>query len=906
MSTTRRPNSPTAWFLSVFLVVVVQAASAVESADGGGAIASDNWDMSITFQGLVGGAPRILTAVHLGVHPAGTDSFDQGIDLLVPPPSPGEALPTAYLFDPNGSSFRQRLTRDMRALPTETLTSLAWLLVFSNNSDADWTIGWDVVGLPSNWAPMRLVSEDVGVDIDMRTESSLVVPAGGGTTFTIEATLQSESGVQVAYELPEQLAKVDGDTRVIEISSGQPLFVNTADPDAPVEIEAISSDPDIVEVELQDGLVVLTFKSPGTATITLRPLQVDGGAVPSVVFPVTVLDSDVVNDPPTVAPIRGVIMDQGTPMTVPIQAEDPEGDLILLSGLGIERIGTAQDGETIPFVTADSIAAEIHIEADNVAKRGARFRVTVGVSDGLHDPTRLEFLLLVRSTNARPAVSAPPSVQAAVGDEISIEVSAQDPDEGDTLTLTGALPVASSDASPELATALRTFNRSDAVAAAGAFTKTLTYTTTPEMEGTYVDIWWTADDGFASSSGTTTVVVGDVNLPPEVDPISRQEVNEGGSLEIPIVITDPEGGPVTVTVEGMSTGASYDPNTSVFRWLAIPFGAAGRHIIVARVTDDADNTTVVPIDITVLDVNQPPMLAMGDAGEGDGVPAEITIVRGLESVYVVRAYDADGDDVQLGVGGLPSWARGRRIGDRKNPAAVLSLEAPDEAEPFSVILTATDSGGLSVEETVSIVIEEPANLPPRVEAPLAASVRAGDLLSAFVPSVDPDGDATTLSITPEPSGLTSAPTSGGFQITWRPTPSQAREAPYVLALTVTDEAGEEGTASFLISVSPAANRPPTGGDAVPVIVEEGARVVLDLLDGVFDPDGDVLTVELTTDLPPTAFSLQAGDDLAVLTVTPEVGDAGAYTAEVLIKDGRGGRLVQGWSITVPDEDSGRL
>lgn len=548
MSTTRRPNSLTAWLLSVFLAVVVQAASAVESADGGGAIGSDNWDMSITFQGLVGGAPRILTAVHVGVHPAGTDSFDQGIDLLVPPPSPGEVLPTAYLFDPSGTSFRQRLTRDMRALPVETLTSLVWLLVFSNNSDADWTIGWDVLGLPSNWAPMRLVSEDLNVDIDMRAESSVVVPAGGGTTFTIEATLQSESGVQVSYELPEQIAKSDSDPRLIQITGDQPLFVNVADPEALVEIEAVSSNPDVVEVALQDELIVLTFKTAGVATITLRPVQVAGGAVPSVTFLVTVLDSDVINDPPTVQPIRAVIMDQGVRKTVEILANDPEGDLILLSGLGIERIGTAQDGETIPFVTADSIAAEIHIEADNVAKRGARFRVTVGVSDGLHDSTRVEFLLLVRSTNARPVVSAPPSAPAAVGDEISIEVSAQDPDEGDTLTLTGALRVASSDASPELAAALRVFNRSDAVAAAGAFTKTLTYTTTPEMDGTYVDIWWTADDGFASSSGTTKVVVGTVNLPPEVDPISRQEVDEGGSLEIPIVITDPEGGPLTVTV----------------------------------------------------------------------------------------------------------------------------------------------------------------------------------------------------------------------------------------------------------------------------------------------------------------------------------------------------------------------
>ena len=896
----------TAWCASTLMVAVVLTASAVEPADGGGAIASDNWAMSIAFGGLAGGRQRTLTPVEIGLHPAATDSFDQGIDLLVPPPSPGEVLPTAYLFDPNGSAFRQRLVRDMRALPAQALTSLTWLLVFDNNSEADWTIAWDVAGLPDNWAPMRVVAADVGIDLDMRATQSVVVPSGVQTTFTIEATLQMESGVQVAYDLPGQLAKAGGDPRLLQITGDQPLFVNVADPEAPVEIEAFSSDAGVVGVELQDGLVVLTFRSAGAATVTLRPVLPDGAAAPSVSFPVTVLPADVDNDPPTVAPIRAVIMDQGVPMTVPIDASDPEGDPIFLSGLGIQRIGTAQGDETVPFVTADNFAAAINIEADNVAKRGARFRVAVGVSDGLHDPIRVEFLLLVRSTNARPAVSAPPAMQVEVGDDITIDVVATDPDAGDILTLTGALRVSSSAPTSDLAAALRAFNRADAVPAGGSFTKTLTYTATPEMDGTYVDLWWTADDGFASSSGTTTVVVGQVNLPPRIEPIERQVVDEGDSLEIPIVAVDPEGGPLTAVVEGLSGGASFDPNTFILRWLDIPFGAAGRHIFVGRLIDDAGNTTVTPIDITVIDVNQPPVIVVGDSRDADGVPAELTIVRGAESAYVVRALDADGDDVHLGVRGLPEWARGRRVGDRQNPAAVLLLEAPAGAEPFTFVLTATDSGGLSVEETVSVVIEEPANLPPRIEAPLAESVRARDLLDVFVPAADPDGDAISLNVDPTPSGLSTVGVAGGFQITWQPTALQAREEPYVLTLVVADEHGAEATTSFLITVAPAANRPPTGGDAVPVVVEEGDQLELDLLDGVFDPDGDTLTVELTTDLPPDAFSAQVADDLAVLTVAPEIGDAGAYTVEVTITDGRGGRLVQGWSIIVPDVAAGSL
>ncbi len=528
------------------------------------------------------------------------------------------------------------------------------------------------------------------------------------------------------------------------------------------------------------------------------------------------------------------------------------------------------------------------------------------VEDGIHEPVPVEFLVLVRSGNEPPAIGAPESLTVASGEDAVINVVATDPNAGDAVVLTAVLRGSSGPTTSALAAAIRTFNQADAVEAGGSFTKSFVYTVEPELEGTYADIWWTADDGFASTSSGTQLIVGDVNLPPEVEPIDPQVVEEGGFLEVAIVASDPEGGPLTARVTGMPEGASFDPNTFVLRWTTIPFGAAGRHLLTLRLVDEGGASKTCPINITVTDVNQPPTIVLGDSTDAEGVMSELTVVRGLESVYVAQAYDADGDDIQLRIAGLPEWVRGRRIGDRRNPTAILQLQALEDSEPFSFVLTATDPEGVSAEETVSVLIEDPPNLPPRIEAPLSVSAQAGDIVDVFVPAVDPDEEPLTLTIEPQPAGLSSSEQEGGFRLTWRTEEADARDEPYVLTLTVADDEGEEAAAVFVITVEQPANRPPTGGDPLPVVVEEGDTVVLDLLAGVFDINGDVLTAELTTDLPPSAFSFDTAAGIATLTVSPAAGDAGAYTAEVTISDGRGGRLVHGWSVTVPAEVTGQL
>jgi hypothetical protein len=884
------------------LAAATLSSFAVGPADGLGAISEDNWALEVSFAGIAGGRDRTLTPVEFGVHPAGTGSFDQGIDLLLPPPNPGPLVPDAYLFDAAAPSFLQRLTRDLRDTPASSLDTMTWTLVFENNAEADWTMGWDIADMPERWTPLRLRSD--GMDVDMREVGTVVVPSQTEVIFTIEATLREAGDILVARGLAEHRATSNTLPRAIDLAGDDPVFVNAADPGAPVSVEAASSDPNIVSVTIENNEVVLTFGEPGDAIVVVQAVNADGSPGPAVTFPVLVLVDDENNEQPVVEPIRPVVMDEGVRATVVVDVVDPDDDPVFLSVVGVR----SADGEGVPALTVslDRDLPQVHLEAAAVDKRGERFLVDLTVEDGITKPVAVEFMVVVRSGNEAPAIAVPDSVVAAVGEEAAINVVATDPNAGDIVELTAALRGGSAPTTSAFAAAIRAFNQADAVEAGGSYTKSFVYAVEPELDGTYADIWWTADDGFASSSSGTQVVVGAVNLPPEVEPVDPQVVAEGGFLEVTIVASDPEGGPLTARVTGMPEGASFDPNTFVLRWTTIPFGAAGRHLLTLRLTDDGGATKTCPIDITVTDVNQAPTIVLGDSLGAEGLLAELTIVRGIESAYVAQAYDADGDDIQLAISGLPEWVRGRRTGDRRNPTAILQMQALEDSEPFSFVLTATDPEGVSAEETVSVLIEDPPNLPPRVEAPLAVSVQAGGIVEVFVPAVDPNDDPLTLTIQPQPAGLSATEQDGGFRLTWRTEEADARDDPYVLTLTVTDEEGAEAAASFVITVELPVNRPPSGGDALPVVVEEGDTVVLDLLDGVFDVDGDVLTADLTTDLPQGAFSFAAADGIATLTVSPGVGDAGAYTAEVTISDGHGGRLVHGWSITVPAEVTGQL
>jgi len=83
----------------------------------------------------------------------------------------------------------------------------------------------------------------------------------------------------------------------------------------------------------------------------------------------------------------------------------------------------------------------------------------------------------------------------------------------------------------------------------------------------------------AQTKKTITIAVTHVNRPPEIGLIADQVVNEGELLELTITATDPDGDPITLTMENLPNGASFTDNgdgTGKFSWTP-DFGDAGTY-----------------------------------------------------------------------------------------------------------------------------------------------------------------------------------------------------------------------------------------------------------------------------------------------------------------------------------------
>jgi hypothetical protein len=114
-----------------------------------------------------------------------------------------------------------------------------------------------------------------------------------------------------------------------------------------------------------------------------------------------------------------------------------------------------------------------------------------------------------------------------------------------------------------------------------------------------------------SDSETITVVVNEVNVRPVLRAIGNKFVNEGTTLVFTAAATDPEGGPLTFSLDpGAPSGAMINSATGVFSWTPNENQGGTMNVITVRVTDIgspplSDSETIT---IAVNEVNTHPTL----------------------------------------------------------------------------------------------------------------------------------------------------------------------------------------------------------------------------------------------------------------------------------------------------------
>lgn len=191
--------------------------------------------------------------------------------------------------------------------------------------------------------------------------------------------------------------------------------------------------------------------------------------------------------------------------------------------------------------------------------------VTVVASDGERVNSK-KIKIMIENTNRPPIVTMLEDIVVEETETITLEVDAYDPDE-DELEYTYS----------------ENFNDEGV------------WETELGDSGTF-DAYVEVSDGTDTVKKEFKVVVKLKNTVPTLEPISDIEVEEGETIELSINTYDREGDNLTITISGWMESETYTTT----------FEDAGTYTVVVMVSD-GELTASQEVDITVVDVNRPPV-----------------------------------------------------------------------------------------------------------------------------------------------------------------------------------------------------------------------------------------------------------------------------------------------------------
>ncbi|MCC6007963.1 MAG: tandem-95 repeat protein, partial [Rhodobacteraceae bacterium] len=459
--------------------------------------------------------------------------------------------------------------------------------------------------------------------------------AGTGVPITVHETLSLR--VQ-ELNTPPEIAPIDP----VDIDSGETLEVTIAAHDPEGGPVSLILENDLTGIFLPD-FVTFTDHGDGTGTVRIAPGVGDRGlyglrviardsgdsageniAEARTTFAVTV-SSD--NEPPVIGPLDDALALAGGEMALPVTISDMDGDTleIVLEGLpGDARVEAMQTPDLYRILWTPG--------ASDIGTHAVTLSVTDTGNDGAVDPVTVtrDFTVTVRNSNAAPALAYPGAREVALGETLDLVLEGSDLD-GDTLRY-GA----------------RNLPRGATLdAGSGAFSWT------PERwdAGTH-RIEFFVTDGLAEAVQEVAVTVDVPNQAPVFAPVPDRFAREGGRLEVPLYVTDPENhlfrldllsGPEGAFITERAVGrAGIDGTQPTLMWYP-EFGDAGEHRISLRAVDEKGAESVLSFSVRVVEVNRPP----------SGELPSLRGVVGTTLEHEVNASDPDGDTLAFALEDAP-------------------------------------------------------------------------------------------------------------------------------------------------------------------------------------------------------------------------------------------------------------
>ncbi len=435
----------------------------------------------------------------------------------------------------------------------------------------------------------------------------------------------------------------------------------------------------------------------------------------------------------------------------------------------------------------------------------------------------------------------------------------------------------------------------------------------------------TASDGHGGSVATTftwrvmnipPASVDDSVTTPEDSPVIAtvlaNDVDPDGD---PLIITHINGSPISIGSGAISTAhGQVELSTDAFGNQVLIYtpdaNFNGVDQLVYTTNDGNSGIDTATLTITVVPRNDAPVAdTLADLASADSDTVSIDV-----SAYFHDIDAPNGDTLTFAAIGLPP-------GLSMNAAGVITGTIDPSASqsgPYTVLVQATDAGGLTVSESFTWSVSNPAPTANDDARTLAEDV---DLTTTAATGIlpndtDPDHDPLTVAAINGDTGLVGqqiAGSNGGlftvsadgsytFQHNGDFEDLQGSETrTTIVSYTVTDGNGGLNTATLSITIT-GTNDAPVATDIADITTIDSAPLTLNAAAAFRDIDGDDLTFSIDPAYPlPAGLSIDVDTGMITGTIDSSASQGGAggvYTVTVNADDGQGGVTPVTFVITV--------
>ncbi|ODR85069.1 putative Ig domain-containing protein [Shewanella xiamenensis] len=365
------------------------------------------------------------------------------------------------------------------------------------------------------------------------------------------------------------------------------------------------------------------------------------------------------------------------------------------------------------------------------------------------------------------------------------------------------------------------------------------------------------------------------NGAPVISSTALTSATQDAAYSYTLVATDSDvGDSVTLSTVTLPSWLSFNAATGVLS--GTPANAnVGSHAVVLRATDVDGLTAEQSFTIVVVNINDAPTISS---------TALTSATQDAAYSYTLVASDSDvGDSVTLSAVTLPSWLS-------FNAATGVLSGMPTNANVGShaVVLRATDTDGLTAEQSFTIVVAN-VNDAPTISSTALTSATQDAAYSYTLVATDSDvDDSLTLSAVTLPSWLSFNAATGVLS----GTPTNANVGSHAVVLRATDVDGLTAEQSFSIVVANVNDAPTISSTALTSATQDAAYSYT--LVATDSDVGDSVTLSAITLPSWLSFNAATG----VLSGTPTNANVGSHAVLLRATDVDGLTAEQSFSIVV--------